>query len=324
MKLSVIIPVKNGAETLERCLDSIRDQTITGIQIIVLDSGSTDNSNEIAKKFGAEIFEITKGMFNHGLTRNKGIELATGDFLFYTVQDAWLSQNDLLEKMMQHFKNDRVMGVVGHQAVPHEKDKNPMRWYKQFSESEVMVRQIADVENFLNLTQSSQQALISWDNVVAMYRKSALNELPFVKTEMSEDWIWCKEALLKGWSLVTDTSLVVYHYHHHTYRYTYKIAYSINYHFFKFFNFKPSLPDLVRPIALATFHLCSNKELTIKEKIYWIRHNYLIILGKFNSHFNFLLTLKIGGNKSIEKRYNKVCKTIPQGEQKNERTKSFG
>lgn len=315
MSVSVIIPVKNGALTLERCLKNIRNQSIPDIEIIVLDSMSTDDSREIALRYNAKIIEIPDGTFNHGLTRNLGVQCASGNYLFFTVQDAFLAGNDMLDKMLSHFKDKNIMGVVGSQAVPHEKDKNPLIWYKRFSEPIAIIREIKDKEYFLKADHAHQRSLIAWDNVIAMYRKSALLEQPFVATEFAEDWIWSRDALLKGWSLVYDSSVVTYHYHHQSYKYAYQVAYTLNYHFQKHFSFKPGIPDLIVPMLNATYHLGKHPYLTLKEKLFWILHNYNCSIAVFNSHVNYLLHLYIGGAKSIEKRYRKVCKLIPQGAQ---------
>lgn len=317
MKVSVIIPVKNGEATLERCLASLRNQTIANnLEIIIPDSMSTDRSREIALQYSATIIDIPEGTFNHGLTRNTGVQYASGDLLFYTVQDAFLSGNGLLKKMVEHFDDPQVMGVVGHQAVPHEKDKNPLLWYERYSEPQIEIREIKDVEEFKNSSQVVQQSLIAWDDVVAMYRKTALMQQPFVETQFAEDWIWSRDALMRGWKLIYDPSLVVYHYHHADYSYAYKVAYAVNYHFYKHFHFKPRVPDLFRPMGKAIYHLSKNNQLNFREKLYWISHNFLSNLGTFNSHLNFLVMDFFGGFKSVEKRYNKVCEKIPQGEQR--------
>ena len=303
-----------------KCLASIRKQTIGSIEIIVLDSMSTDKSKEIALEYQAIIIQIPEGTFNHGLTRNIGAQKATGDFLFFTVQDAWLSENDLLEKMVMHFDNEQVMAIAGHQAVPHDKDKNPVRWFRRFSEPEVIKRNVKDFEQFKKSSQAHQQSLIAWDDVVAMYRRTALIQQPFVSTQFAEDWIWSRDALKKGWTLIYDPSIVVYHYHHSDYRYSYKLAFVVNYHFLKFFDFKPGVPGLIVPMLRVIYHLMKHSDLTFKEKLYWIRYNFINKVGTFNSHVNFLLHVNLGGVESLEKRYNKVCKLIPLGKQ---RTKSL-
>ena len=295
-RLSVIIPVKDGAATLKRCLQSITAQTIAeNLEIIVLDSMSTDGSREIALSYGAQIVDIPNGTFDHGLTRNKGVQAATGELIYLTVQDAWISDTGMLERMACHFEDILVKAVVGHQAVPHEKDKNPFIWYRPISSPGVTIKLIAGVEAFKKLKVKEQQSLVAWDDVVAMYRKDALLQQPFVQTAFAEDWIWSFNALQKGWKLLRDSSLVVYHYHHHSFQYTFKSCYTINYHFYKFFKYKPAYPVLLLPVIRATYHLMKHQQLSLKEKIYWIGHNVLGKLGFFFSTILFLIRLNIGG-----------------------------
>ena len=309
--------MRNGAQTLHWCLSTLRNQTLEDpIEIIVLDSMSNDASSDIARSYGATIIDIPEGTFNHGLTRNIGVLHATGTLIFLTVQDAWPAEKDMLEKMSKHFDDPAVMAVVGHQAVPHEKDKNPFVWYRPYSAPQVTERKVKDNEPFENLSVSEQQSLISWDNVVAMYRRSALEEQPFEKTSFAEDWIWSYNALKKKWKLLHDSSLVMYHYHHQSYQYVFNSTYTINYHFYKFFKYKPSLPPLLLPMGKATYHLLKNKKLSVREKLYWVLHNWSGRLGDYFSTFNFLTRLKMGGEKGIENGFNKYCREIPQGKQK--------
>jgi rhamnosyltransferase len=302
---------------LRQCLESIHNQTITNqLEIIILDSMSTDKGRDIAEKFKTKIIEIPADSFDHGLTRNIGVKHAKGEFVYLTVQDAWIANTDMLEKMVSHFEDADVMAVAGHQAVPHEKDKNPFLWYRPYSTPGVTEKWIKDVDAFKALPLKEQQSLVSWDNVVCMYRKNALLKQPFVSTAFAEDWIWSYHALLKGWKLFHDSSLVVYHYHHNSYRYAFNSGYTINYHFYKFFKYKPILPSLAMPVIRATYHLLKNKTLSLHERFCWIMHNAAGRTGNFISTFNFLLRLKTGGERGIEKGYHKYCRSIPQGKQK--------
>ena len=278
---------------------------------------STDGSREIALKYDAILIDIAAGTFNHGLTRNKGVQHTSGELVFLTVQDAWIAENNMLERMAKHFEDAAVMAVAGHQAVPHEKDKNPLIWYKPYSAPRVTAKQLNKPEEFNKLTQKEQESIIAWDDVVSMYRKTALTEQPFVKTGFAEDWIWSYHALLKGWKLLHDSSLIVYHYHHQTYNYVFKMGYTLNYHLYKFLKFKPSLPSFTMPVIRAFYHLLKNSNLSFKEKIYWIRYNVSGRTAKYFCNLNFLTRLKLFGKPGIEKGYNKYCKTIPQGSQKN-------
>ena len=82
MKLSVIIPIYNVENYLEKCITSVLNQTYKNLEIILINDGSTDNSLkicEVYQKIDSRIVLISKE--NGGLSdaRNKGLEIATGD-----------------------------------------------------------------------------------------------------------------------------------------------------------------------------------------------------------------------------------------------------
>ncbi|UEG49459.1 glycosyltransferase [Ferruginibacter lapsinanis] len=315
-RISIVIPVKNGQQTLGDCLKAISEQSIyPEIEIIILDSESVDGSVEIAKSFGAKIITIPNNTFDHGLTRNIGVGYAQGELIFLTVQDAVLADKVMLEKMAAHFQDANVMSVCGHQAVSHDKDKNPLLWFKRYSEPKAIVKKFSPEEfNQLSIRERVDNA--RWDDVVAMYRKEALIEQPFIQTEFAEDCVWAYQALSKGWKLVYDPSILVFHYHHSGYKYAYKVAFSINYHFYHFFGYLPSLPISMKPILQVPYQLIKNPALSIREKIYWLVYNYSEMLGNFFSHLYFLTIYKLKGGNGVKKSFEKICKQIPQGQQK--------
>jgi rhamnosyltransferase len=315
--ISVIIPVKNGACTLGRCLTSIRNQVGIGLlEIIIIDSNSSDQSATIAQEYGARILSIPPQEFNHGLTRNIGVDFASGDLLFFTVQDAWLSEPNLLQKMSSHFFNSEFMGVVGHQAVPHELDKNPILWFKRFTEPRTQYRKLQNRNDLETLTNVEKAELIAWDNVVAMYRKSALQDLPFTNTRFAEDWIWSRDALLKGYTLVYDPSSVVYHYHHLDYDYAYRLQFTVNYHFYKHFGFKPLKTELLYPIIRASYHLIRHRFLKFSEKLFWMKYNIAAYVACYKSTKRFNTILHNDGLIGIEIFHKQICNEIPQGKQR--------
>ena len=86
--VSIIIPTKNSENTLSACLDSIGKQTYTNIEVIVVDSDSTDATRQIATEFGAIIVSKDCGM---AAARNFGAKFARGQFLFHMDSDMRLS-----------------------------------------------------------------------------------------------------------------------------------------------------------------------------------------------------------------------------------------
>lgn len=93
MKLSVVIPVFNSEKTLERCLKSILNQTYSDWEVIAIDDGSTDESYSILTNYNLkdQRFKILK-QSNHGpgFTRNKGIEMSTGDYIIFVDSDDYI------------------------------------------------------------------------------------------------------------------------------------------------------------------------------------------------------------------------------------------
>lgn len=316
MKISIIIPVKNGAQTLKNCLQSIRDQRISGIEVIVLDSMSTDGSKEIALSYGAIVKDIPLGKFNHGLTRNLGAAMSSGDLLYYTVQDAWLPDQCMLGRMAAHFKDETVHAVAGHQVTPWgHLDKNPASWFKRFTEPVISIRQFPE-HTFKNLSAKDQFENSGWDDVNAMYRKAALVQIPFRETNFSEDWLWANDALQNGMKILYDPSLVVNHYHHMRFGYMFRAKFIMNYYFYKFFMQLPTIPWSIMGAIRASYIILKRKEVPMLKKPFWIIHNLIFHLSYFLSVLVFRLAYAFGQTKILDKVYRVICKDVPQGRTK--------
>ncbi|MFV0343057.1 MAG: glycosyltransferase family 2 protein [Anaerocolumna sp.] len=91
--VSIIIPVYNAEQTIERCLTSIRNQTYKNFEVLMINDGSRDHSLEVLDKFARSdhrfclINKKNSGVSN---TRNTGIALAKGDYLQFVDSDDWL------------------------------------------------------------------------------------------------------------------------------------------------------------------------------------------------------------------------------------------
>ncbi len=89
--VSVIIPVHNGEKYLAEAIESVLAQTWRPIEVIVVDDGSTDGSVNIARSYGPRVRYCYQQNRGTGAARNKGIELAHGNFLAFLDQDdLWL------------------------------------------------------------------------------------------------------------------------------------------------------------------------------------------------------------------------------------------
>src|SRR5262245_47460027 len=119
--ISVVIPIKNERAAVRACIEGILSQTLSNaLEIIFLDSGSTDGSLEIMGEYPVTVHRIPPSEFNHGDTRNLGVRLSRGQFVALTVADARPVDELWLERMLNHFKDPSIAGVCGQQVVPHD------------------------------------------------------------------------------------------------------------------------------------------------------------------------------------------------------------
>lgn len=98
-KFSVIIPTHNGAGTIRKMLDSIRAQTFTDYELIVVCDACTDVTEEIAREYGAKV--ITVDYHRDGLTRNAGIDAATGEWILFADDDDWYLHECCFQQIAQ-------------------------------------------------------------------------------------------------------------------------------------------------------------------------------------------------------------------------------
>ncbi len=274
-KISIIIPVKNGEETINACLKGIFEQTlISQTEIIIIDSGSTDKTLEIIKKYPVRLFEIKPEEFGHGKTRNHGASLAKGEFLQMTVQDARPASKDWLEIMLSNFEDKEVVGVTGKQAVPHEKDKNPLQWHRPISKAKPTTVQFAKGE-FEKLSPKEQRQNCTFDDVNAMYRKSFFIENPFDEVEFGEDMRWAKHTLIDGYKIAYDMRSVVWHYHHYNDLKKFKERINYELHFkYEFFKLVPENQYNLK-YFIRMFYLCIKYKAKPKWWIYNIELNFI-------------------------------------------------
>src|SRR2546425_10651809 len=109
--VSVVIPVYNGEQYLADAIQSVRDQTYQNVEVIVVDDGSTDESADVAKKFGEAIRYVHQSNGGVGKARNTGIAAARGAYLAFLDQDdLWLP--DKLAVQVAYLDSHPEMGAV--------------------------------------------------------------------------------------------------------------------------------------------------------------------------------------------------------------------
>ena len=108
-RVSVIVPTRNSARTIAKCLDSIKGQTYKNIEIFVIDSFSSDNTSEIASRFNATIFLLDS---ERARAKNFGISKASGEFLLFVDSDMILQPNVVEECVRIWSANRKIVAVI--------------------------------------------------------------------------------------------------------------------------------------------------------------------------------------------------------------------
>lgn len=132
-KLSVIIPCYNVEKYISKCLQSLRNQTYKNLEIIVINDGSKDSTLDVIKKEvrNDKRFKVID-QTNHGIgyTRNKGISLATGEYIAFVDSDDYL-EKDMYEKMIQNLESNNADIVICDYYKFNSKEKESKKCGKQ-------------------------------------------------------------------------------------------------------------------------------------------------------------------------------------------------
>ena len=114
-KVSIVVPVYNMEKYLEKCMDSLVNQTLEDIEIIVVNDGSTDNSLKILKKYKRKHPDkiVIINQENQGISsaRNNGIDIATGKYIGFVDSDDYIKY-DMFEKLYNKIEKTKSDIVV--------------------------------------------------------------------------------------------------------------------------------------------------------------------------------------------------------------------
>lgn len=194
-KVSVIVPIYNVEKYLDKCVNSLLNQTLTDIEIILVDDGSPDLSGKMADDYQEKYFNIkTVHRENGGLgpARNTGIEYATGDYIAFLDSDDWV-QADMYEKLYEIIRKTNADIVVsGHCDVANDavvlKKQHPLRG--QIYDSSDKIREVRK-KLFGHSPADQEVEAFPMSVCMSLYNRKMLNEngIRFEKI-LSEDTIF--------------------------------------------------------------------------------------------------------------------------------------
>lgn len=214
VKVSVVVPIYNAEKYLKQCLDSIVNQTLKDIEIILIDDGSIDGSAEICKQYLGDERVTYFYKENEGLAaaRADGIARATGEYIGFVDSDDWLELNTYEEMYLASRKNNAdivfcncIENEDGHRFSPEIRDG-------LFNRKEIIQEILPKTLAYIN--KNGGKRAIRWSNCLRIYRMQHLKENTIVfdrRLRRSQDLQFTYDATLCANNYVYLSDKYLYH-----------------------------------------------------------------------------------------------------------------
>ena len=201
-KVSIIVPIYNMDQYLNRCLESIINQTYENIEIILINDGSKDNSLEICKNYAKKdnrIMIIDQKNSGVSSARNSGLDKATGEYLAFVDPDDWIDLN-AIEKMVNFAETEKCDIAFFDYKINDEIKKSEKVKDKYNKEN---------LSDFVKLLISGEVPGYLWRLLI---KKEIINNYRFkLDLPMAEDLIFILE-ILKNVKSLSKSKEAVYNY----------------------------------------------------------------------------------------------------------------
>jgi len=194
--VSVVIRTLNEGENLERLLKILQFQSIKN-EVIVVDSGSTDNTIEIAKKYNTTLVKCIP--FTYGKALNIGIKNSKYDYICFLSAHCYPINDNYLRTLLLNFNQDDKIGGVYSKQLPIEESNyvDKRNLYAIFRDEKI----IQTKDPFFN-------------NASSMIKKKVWDSFKFdEEIEAWEDILWAKTIQSSGYKIVYEPGTSVHHYH---------------------------------------------------------------------------------------------------------------
>jgi rhamnosyltransferase len=212
LRISVIIPTKNGGILLSKLLRIIREQEIKGeVEFIIVDSGSYDDTVNIANENGATVVKISSQEFTHGRARNLGAAKAKGSYLVFCNQDIVPANRFWLKNLISPLENVQVGGSYSRQIARADASEDVRLFLRHYYPQENRVISLERTRK------GGPEDVVLFSTVAAALRKDVWEKFKFnERIIMSEDQEIACRLLLSGYLIAYQASSVVFHSHNYS------------------------------------------------------------------------------------------------------------
>lgn len=223
-RVSVVIPAYNGAHELPQLLQLLQAQEgISDLEIVVVDSGSTDGTNRLAEQAGCKVIRIPQEEFSHSYSRMLGAANATGEYLLFMTQDALPDRPDWILRMLQPCLVSGAAAVSCYETPKPDADLlshiTVWNWQNVMSGGADQLTALPEDTSYDSLRRSAQLS----DNA-CLVKRSIFMELGGHRGAYAEDLDLGIRLLQAGHKLGLLSSISVVHSHNRPALYNFKRA----------------------------------------------------------------------------------------------------
>jgi rhamnosyltransferase len=284
MDVTIVIPTKNAGSLLDKVLHEVFTQeTQYKYEVICVDSGSKDETINIIKKYPCKLFEIPADEFGHGKTRNYGASKGTGEYIIFITQDALPASKKWLQNFIDAMKSDpEIVGGFGiHYTYPDCNiiDKRDLyHHFKNFGEDNTIFQLTDENRERYNTEEAYRHFIVFFSDNNSCIRRDIFEKYPYKDVNFSEDQIWAREMIEKGFKKLYCPFAPVYHSHNFKLS-TYFTRYYDEYKgLYKLHGFLISTSWLKIPFQIAKHILddaryIRRQNMKKTEKVYWVRYS---------------------------------------------------
>jgi len=198
MQCSLVIRAYNEELHLPRLLEGTRQQTIKDVQIILVDSGSTDGTLEVARMYGAELVSIRPQEFTFGRALNRGIAAARAEFVVIVSAHCYPVYPDWLEQLLKPFQDAKVALSYGKQRGGDTNQYSEHQFFRKY---------------FPDISQPNQGQPYS-HNANAAIRRALWQQQPYNENLTGlEDLSWSSWVMGQGYAIAYTAEAEVIHAH---------------------------------------------------------------------------------------------------------------
>lgn len=197
--ISIIVPIYNVDKYLEECIESLKNQTYKNLEIILINDGSTDNSEQICRKEEKQdnrIVFINKKNGGAASAKNEGLKVAKGDYIAFVDSDDFI-EPDMIEYMVNTIKKYNADII---QCSFTNLYKNTEK-FKQ----DTIVEQKISSKDFLELFLTKWDSSLFWNK---LFKREVIENIFFTEGRCIDDEFFTYKCVINSKSIVTSNKIV--------------------------------------------------------------------------------------------------------------------